>query len=390
MPSPYRTDALETAGGWVHGYEADPLPPAYGMSPRAALDLILCEYLRRTPCMVAFSGGRDSSVLLAAATAVARREGLPDPVPITLTYPDVPDTDESTWQRQVLDHLGLTERVVLVVDDEHDPIGPVAAPLLRAYGVMWPPNVTPTWRMLDAARGGALLTGEGGDEVFGLKRITPLTKTLKSWGRVAPTVYADTARALAPAALRRRAFLRDPYLRPWVRPEVEQILSRRDADDIAFQSLHAGRGAWQFAARRCARRGYQTVRALADDLDVEYLQAFAEPGLVASVAAAAGFWGWTGRTATMRALFGDLLPRSVLERSTKAVFTHAVFTERTREFARGWTGDGVDTALVDPEALRRNWLSDSPHAPTMGLLQQAWLATTVQPVPADPMSIEKP
>jgi asparagine synthase (glutamine-hydrolysing) len=64
----------------------------------------------------------------------------------------------------------------------------------------------------------------------------------------------------------------------------------------------------------------------------------------------------------------------VLERRSKAVFTHAVFTGHTREFARGWTGDGVDPALVDPEVLRDNWLSASPHAPSMTLLQQAWLS----------------
>jgi len=44
--------------------------------------------------------------------------------------------------------------------------------------IMWPPNVAPTWRMMDLARGGVLLTGEGGDEAFGLTRITPLTKVL--------------------------------------------------------------------------------------------------------------------------------------------------------------------------------------------------------------------
>jgi len=73
-------------------------------------------------------------------------------------------------------------------------------------------------------------------------------------------------------------------------------------------------------------------------------------------------------------LFGDLLPRAVLERSTKAQFTNAVCTLHTRSFARQWNGAGVDTDLVDPEALRDNWLSDAPHAPTMALLQQAWLA----------------
>jgi len=132
--------------------------------------------------------------------------------------------------------------------------------------------------------------------------------------------------------------------------------------------VHAGRHAWQFANRRCARRSCETIRTLGSDIGVEYVQTFGEPDLVAAVSAAAGFWGWTGRTATMRHLFGDLLPRAVLERSTRAIFTDAVFTEHTREFARQWNGDGVDTDLVDPEALRENWLSASPHAPSMVLL----------------------
>jgi asparagine synthase (glutamine-hydrolysing) len=367
-------EPLEIAGGWVNGY--DPVPPPAGPheSPRAVLDRLLLAHLHRSPCLVAFSGGRDSSVLLAAAVAVARREGLPLPVPITLSYPDAADSDEAQWQRAVLDHLDLPDRIVLTVHDEHDPLGPVATPVLLRHGLVWPPNFAPTVRMMGMARGGVLLTGEGGDEAFGLKRVTPLTKLLKSRGRVAPGVYADVPRALAPAALRRRAALRDRYRRPWLRPEVEEELSRRDAADLAAFSLHAGRNTWQFATRRCARLGYETVRVLGAEMDVTYVQAFAEPAVVAAVAATGGALGWTGRTATTRALFDDLLPREVLERRTKALFANAVFTRHTREFARTWDGSGVDTDLVDPEALRDNWLSPTPHAPSMSLLQQAWLA----------------
>ena len=50
--------------------------------------------LRRPPCLVSFSGGLDSSALLAVATAVARREGLDDPVPATLVVPGSPESDE--------------------------------------------------------------------------------------------------------------------------------------------------------------------------------------------------------------------------------------------------------------------------------------------------------
>jgi asparagine synthase (glutamine-hydrolysing) len=366
-------DPLEVAGGWVNGYDPVPLPDGPHESPRAVLDRLLLAHLDRSPCLVAFSGGRDSSVLLAAAVTLARKEGLPLPIPITLSYPDVPDAEESRWQGAVLDHLGITDRVVLTVHDEHDPLGPVATAVLRRHGLVWPPNFAPTMRLIAMARGGVLLTGEGGDEAFGLKRITPLTNLLSRKGRVSPGVYADVLGALRPAFLRRGAAFRGRYRRPWLRGDVEETLARRDAEDMAAFALHAGRNTWQFATRRCARLAYETMRVLGTEMDATYVQAFAEPALVASVAAEGGFFGWTGRTATMRRLFGELLPREVLERRTKALFVNAVFRRYTREFARTWNGSGVDADLVDPEVLRDMWLSDDPHAPSMSLLQQAWL-----------------
>jgi asparagine synthase (glutamine-hydrolysing) len=381
-------DPLEIAGGWLNGYDSIPIPPDPLVSPRQVLDRIVSGYLARSPCLLAFSGGRDSSALLAVAVSVARRESLPLPIPVTLVYPDARGTDESRWQQLVLDHLRVTERVVLTVHEEHDPLGPVATPVVRRHGMVWPPNFAPTWRMMNLARGGVLLTGESGDEVFGIKRITPLTKLLAAHGRVDPLIYPYALRALAPAPLRRRTALRNRYYRSWLREPVEALLSARLADDEVAYRLHAGRHAWQFTTRRCVRRGYETLRTLGREIDVEYVQTFGEPDFVVALAYAAGFWGWTGRTATMVRLFEDLLPRELLERSTKACFTHAVFTEHTRSFAREWDGSGVDTALVDPEALRENWLSKVPHLPTMNLLQQAWLHTQqIIEEPATPSSV---
>jgi hypothetical protein len=118
-------------------------------------------------------------------------------------------------------------------------------------------------------------------------------------------------------------------------------------------------------------------------MGVDYVAPFAEPDFVAAVTHAAGFWGWSGRASTMIDLFGDVLPRAVLERGTKATFERAVFNEYGRTFARRWTGRGVDPALVDPEVLHRIWLSDQPDGGTMVLMQQAWLASQlVSPEPA--------
>ncbi|MHA6784803.1 asparagine synthase-related protein [Pseudonocardia saturnea] len=371
----YRMDPLEIACGWLADDHLRIPRQAADPRPRVALDTILLRCLAKPPCLVAFSGGRDSSALLAATVAVARREQLPLPVAVTLAYPDAPEADEDGWQQQVLDHVGVTERVRLVVHDEHDAVGPIAAPLLRRHGQIWPPNVTPTWRMMDQARGGSLLTGEGGDEIFGIKRITPLTKLLRHHVHADRRLYPLAAHALAPRPLRRRSALRGGYRPPWVREAAWREMERRHSDDLAAMRLHAGRQTRQVAGHRGSRIGYETVRALGTEIGVDYVQPFLEPGFVAATAAAAGFWGWTSRTSTMRRLFGDLLPRAVIDRQSKATFNAAVFAGPTREFARGWTGAGVDPDLVDIEVLRQNWLSPAPHAPSMALLHQAWLAT---------------
>lgn len=370
----YRMTPLEIACGWLAAGDPVPLPDPPGARPREVLDALLLDHLSRPPCLVAFSGGRDSSALLAAAVTAARREGLPQPVAITLTYPDSPDADEADWQRQVLDHLAVTERVRVVVHDEHDAVGPVAAPLLRRHGQIWPPNVAPTWRMMDHARGGSLLTGEGGDEVFGVKRVTALTKLLHTRTRADPRLVPLVARSLAPRPLRRRTALRECYRPPWLREPAWREVRLRCAEGDAAMALHAGRQTWQLATHRGSRIGQETLCALGDEIGVAYGQPFLDPAFVAATAEEAGFWGWTGRTTTMRHLFDDLLPRAVLERRTKATFNRAVFAGHTREFATGWDGAGVDTDLVDPGALRANWLSPLPHAPSMALLHQAWLA----------------
>ena len=384
----HRMNPLELAGGWVYGFHDDPMPPYGGLAPRAVLENSLRSCLVQDPCMIAFSGGRDSSALLAVAVHVARRDGLPLPIPVTLRYQDAPGSEESDWQQLVLAHLAVHDHVVISVGDEHDPIGPIAAPLLKRHGVVWPPNFTPSWRQLDTARGGVLVTGECGDEVLGHKRITALSnllRQLKAGRQPDRRLYRPVLHSLVPAPLRRRAELRNRYVRPWLREPVEMQLTQQGlADELAY-SLHAGRHAWQCVDRRAVQGMLDSVHAFAAELDVTYSVPFAEPEFVSSLAHALGVWGWRSRTDAMTRLFGDLLPPAILGRTTKAHFGHGIFTEHTRAFARQWNGRGVDDELVDPEALRDNWLSELPHLPAMGLLQAAWLASQ----PATPAAPEE-
>ena len=104
--------------------------------------------------MVAFSGGRDSCALLAVAVGLARREGIADPIPITLEFADAA-TIETGWQERALAHLGVEDRVRVAVADELDLVGPVAARGLRRHGLLYPANAHLVVPMARAARGEA-------------------------------------------------------------------------------------------------------------------------------------------------------------------------------------------------------------------------------------------
>src|SRR5690606_42164979 len=85
----YRPSVFEIATSWVHGVVPLTPLPHVTTTPRAALEAVIGRALRRPPCYVSFSGGRDSSAVLSVATGVARRGGLADPVPLTGAYTGV-------------------------------------------------------------------------------------------------------------------------------------------------------------------------------------------------------------------------------------------------------------------------------------------------------------
>ena len=95
---PYRLSPLELASGLVFddgGPSAELPSPAPGVTPVQVLEQTILAALLRPPCLVSFSGGRDSSGILAVATSLARREGLPLPIPATHRFPEADGTDET-------------------------------------------------------------------------------------------------------------------------------------------------------------------------------------------------------------------------------------------------------------------------------------------------------
>jgi hypothetical protein len=61
------------------------------------IDLIL-QRISDDPVYVQFSGGCDSSLVLAAAVVACRRGGHDRPIPVTFRYPLLPETDENDFQ----------------------------------------------------------------------------------------------------------------------------------------------------------------------------------------------------------------------------------------------------------------------------------------------------
>ncbi|NED99596.1 asparagine synthase-related protein [Phytoactinopolyspora halotolerans] len=332
--------------------------------------------LHKPPCFVAFSGGRDSSAVLAAATSLARQKGLPEPVPVTEIYPDVAEADEEAWQRLVIEHLGLAEWIRIRIDGENDLLGDDARSGLLRHGLVWPAAFQVKHRMMSNVSGGSLLTGEGGDESLSPRRITPLMLLLRKRRRRSRKLLTACAWSMAPAPVRRArtrtAVVREDD-RPWLTPSARRDHVRRIADDDAAEPLRWDRATWWVGHQRASSVLFDNYAALAAEYDVSVHHPLADATFLASLARTGGYWGYPGRTALMRMLFSDLLPDEILRRTSKAGFDRAFMGETTREFARVWDGSGVNAALVDPDALRASWLSERPSTMSGLLLQSAWL-----------------
>jgi asparagine synthetase B (glutamine-hydrolysing) len=370
-----RLSPLEVAGGIVTGTDPLPRDDVAAEAPAAALEAALLAALSRRPCVVSFSGGRDSSVVLAAATVAARRHGLPLPVPVTLRFPGHEASAESSWQELVVRHLGLDDWIRLDRPDL-DLVGPAARQVLLTHGLLWPFNAHFHGPIFAAARGGSALTGIGGDELFGPSRWWSVEDVLTRRRRPRARDVLALGLAVSPRRVRRRVTERRlvvPF--PWLRPEPRAELTRRLAAAEADEPLSwRRRFAWR-AAARYLRVGTAALAALAADDDVDVRHPFLDRGFVRALGALPADARFRVRDDAMRGLFGELLPDPVLARRSKASFDSVFWNDASREFAARWTGAGLDESIVDRDALLREWRSDTPSPRTFTLLQSVWLAT---------------
>ncbi|GAB3083332.1 asparagine synthase-related protein [Micromonospora schwarzwaldensis] len=360
-PSPY-----ELATGLVSGVEpADRTgPPAPVVaSPLAALEAAVLPAVRRAPCLVSFSGGLDSSVVLAVAARVAARHGLPAPVPVTWRFTGAPAADESSWQDHVIDELRLRDRwQILRADDDLDLVGPVARRFLHRYGVCHPLNTHLHLPIVELAAGGSMLTGGGGDQI------------LAGWR---PPLPPSPYRRLRHRASRVRARLRrgptgvDRF--PWLRPAAAQeVLRRHRAERRAEPTRLDRRIAWHLR-RRDLRLTVASFDRMGADHGVLVRHPFLDPGFVAALAATAGHRRGVARRDLLAEVAAGHLPPLLFRRQGKAHFLDVFLRTPTREFVRSWDGGGVDGSVVDPAALRGVWSRWPIPECTAGLVQHLWL-----------------
>ena len=162
---------------------------------------------------------------------------------------------------------------------------------------------------------------------------------------------------------------------PWLRPVAREQLVERFAQLERSRPLAFMNSVRMVPRRRSQVLGARNRRILAARTNVELTSPLLHPEVVHALARDGGRLGRGDRTAVLRAMASDLLPDDVVSRTGKASFTRCYMGRPTQEFAAAWTGVGVDPELVDPDELRRTWLSAAPIAPTAALLQAAWLAT---------------
>jgi asparagine synthase (glutamine-hydrolysing) len=300
--------------------------------------------------------------VLAAATHVARREGLGDPVPLTIQSGAAPRSHETDWHERVVSQLGLGDWVRIEVGHELDAVGPYASRVLIKHGLLWPFNVHFHLPMLEHASGGTLFTGIGGDELWGASHVRHERFRRRVLG-------------VAPQSLQGRVLARNrPIAYPWLRPQAV-----REAKRIA--GAHSASEPWGLARRMRWYRGQNSMatgtRALsliAADAGATIEHPLLDAGLWSAVLAAAPCGGYRDRDAALAAVAGRVLPPETVSRRTKASFDAVFFNEHARAFVREWAGDGVPEAVVDTDALRAQWNQESPDAHTYTLLQAVWLA----------------
>jgi asparagine synthase (glutamine-hydrolysing) len=319
---------------------------------------------------VAFSGGRDSSLVLALAVDVARSRGLEEPAAVTVRYPHLPETDERDWQERVVAHLGVRRWETVDLADENALTGPNAREVLGVAGPYFPYAAHTALPVARLAAGATVLTGEGGDLLLSPHRAWAAANLLDRRGRAEPAAWRAAAAGLSPGPVRAsRAAAHAVALRPWLTGEGAALARRRAAADASSEPLSWPAATRHIAGLRALGRGLATLTAVYARAGAGVAHPLLDGGFVTALAGAYDRRGPLSRGRVVTDLAGHLLPPDVAFRQSKSDFTRALLSPDLRALVHAWDGvSGVDRALVRPDRLRAEWLRDRPSALSLQLL----------------------
>jgi asparagine synthase len=342
--------------------------------PLAVLRDVARALLGTPPCVVAFSGGRDSSALLAVLVDVARREGLAEPIAVTARWEEDEASNESGWQEEVARAIGVTQWEIIRPGTDLDLLGDEATAVLQALGLTWPAPAYALRPIVRMAVGGVLVTGEGGDEAFGLWPYGRLWSSVRHHQVPRQSDLRALALGCAPKSLRRwRLRTTQPPYQQWLRPEAFRLEAEAQASDQADEPLRWDHYQLVSRRRRSMDLGVRTFEQLCILEDARFVAPFVNEGFLSSLAVWGGYLGRGDRTEVMTALFSDVLPGALLSRTSKATFGGVFWGPASRKFAEEWDGSGLSADLVDVDALRQAWLATVPVFGSALPLHAAWL-----------------
>jgi hypothetical protein len=372
-------DALDVACGMVIGSVPGATTwsvPASDRSPLEMVEQVVLEGLCRPPCLISFSGGRDSSSLLAVAAHVAGREGLPAPIPITARF-EAAETEESEWQQLVVKHLGIDDWVKVAITDQLDLLGPLGCGMLRRHGLRYPQNAHFQAPLLERAIGGSLLSGAGGDELFEPHRFARAGLVLARAARPRRSDLLVVGAALSPRPVRVRVHHRGQLTVPdWLTTSGRRALLKRVHRWLAGDRIRYDAHLRWWRHSRYLTHGQRSFELLAADHDVHFLAPYSDERVLRALATDQGRTGFASRTAALDHLFGDLLPRAIIERQSKATFLSPLVGEATRAFAEVAEPAGLlREEWVDPWGLKRAWQQEQVDVRSLLALQLCWMVT---------------
>ena len=326
-PNPFGLTELEVATGDVFGQvEAPSWPerPDESVGPLDVLFAEACRILSRGRCVVAFSGGRHFSALLACLLHVARRDGFDEPMAITARWPGDAAAEESEWQDHVARLLKVERWEIITPGTDFDLLGPLATELLRAHGLMWPAPVAVLAPMIDAVGDGVLVTGDGGDEVFGLWSMARTWSMVRedvtcgaagpSWGQRCQIGCGAGVPGQPPSPTR-------AGLPPRCSAAYREVLA---ADAVAVAPLRWPGYLREVNAERGLNLGDRALATICASRGGSLATPLKSPAFLSPLARAGGRLGLGDRTTVMRALFSPLLDDTVLCRVSKASFAGSI------------------------------------------------------------------